>query len=449
MDRVRQWLTYAHRGVVAGAIVTILASLTLIIFMVFWQDIAEEWTTGRKPDTFNGPLEAELLDDYGLVFSVGHNSGDTLAATRQALRSGADVIEVDVASMGDTLVAAHFPPLPFIGHRLFRGPTLEEVWRQSATADIIKLDLKESSPGFRQRLFQFLVEHRDERQVIVATRDVPTLTMLMSRVPWAFRFLSVSSAERLEKLYGDAQLVATLDGVTIRQSLVTGESATRLRELGLLIIAWTVNDLTRVNELVHFGVDGITTDNLAIMRLLGGEQRGERRLREYRLATQAWHETPRHIPQRTAVGNNSGKAQTLPADAPSGLIPSVSSALAGSLASSVRSALRFEMRASPVKSAAITMITGQKMTATAHHHPSGWLRPARKNVSGASRTQSHKMRRCGWRPLQIPTPAGMIATERNANGTQISEAAFKVTTAAANSRSAAPARMRYPRSTGG
>ena len=308
MERVRQWLTYCHRAVVAVAVVSILASLTLIVFMVFWQDIAEEWTTGRRPNTYNGVLDAALLDDYGLVFSVGHNSGDTLAATRQALRSGADVIEVDVASMGDTLVAAHLPPLPIIGHRLFRGPTLDEIWRLSATADVVKLDLKESSPEFRELLFEFLNTHQDERQVIVSTRDPTTLTLLMSLAPTAFRFLSISTDEQLERLYGDAQLVATLDGVTIRQSLVTEESAMRLRELGLLIIAWTVNDLTRVNELVRFGVDGITTDNLAIMRLLGGEQRGERRLREYRLAPQAGEQPAEDDPTYGSQQHDPGEA---------------------------------------------------------------------------------------------------------------------------------------------
>ena len=301
MERIRTWLTYAHRAIVALAIVTILSSLTLIVFLVFWQDIAEEWTTGRRPNTYRGTLEAELLDDYGLVFGSGHNSGGTIAATRQALRNGADVIEVDVASMGDTLVSAHLPPLPFIGHRLFRGPTLDEVWRASSTADVIKLDLKESFPEFRELLFEFLNEHQDERQVIVSTRDAATLTLLMSHSPSVFRFLSIADVDALQRLYRNTQLVATIDGVNVRHSLLNDHSMARLKELGVIIIAWTVNDLNRVNELVRMGVDGITTDNLAIMRLLGGEERGERRLREYRLATQAWHESPRHSPHHAVT----------------------------------------------------------------------------------------------------------------------------------------------------
>jgi hypothetical protein len=78
--------------------------------------------------------------------------------------------------------------------------------------------------------------------------------------------------------------------VSIRQSLLNTDSASQLRDLELIIVAWTVNDLTRVNELVRLGVDGITTDNLAIMKLLGGQRKGERRLSEHRSAPAAGYQ---------------------------------------------------------------------------------------------------------------------------------------------------------------
>lgn len=102
-----------------------------------------------------------------------------------------------------------------------------------------------------------------------------------------------------------------IDGVNIRHSLLNARSAVQLRSLGVIIVAWTVNDLTRVTELVRLGVDGLTTDNLAIMRLMGGEERGERRLREHRLTTSAWQEPTdhdaaegrqQHSPSQTDVG---------------------------------------------------------------------------------------------------------------------------------------------------
>ncbi len=56
---------------------------------------------------------------------------------------------------------------------------------------------------------------------------------------------------------------------------MTEETGRWLESTGLLVLAWTVNDLARLNELVQLGVDAITTDNLAIMELLGGQQRQE------------------------------------------------------------------------------------------------------------------------------------------------------------------------------
>jgi len=40
-----------------------------------------------------------------------------------------------------------------------------------------------------------------------------------------------------------------------------------------------VNDLERANELIRMGVDGITSDNLAIVSLFGGEAQGKQELR--------------------------------------------------------------------------------------------------------------------------------------------------------------------------
>ena len=39
----------------------------------------------------------------------------------------------------------------------------------------------------------------------------------------------------------------------------------------MLILAWTVNDSQRFNQLVRLGVDGITTAFLAILRALEKE----------------------------------------------------------------------------------------------------------------------------------------------------------------------------------
>jgi glycerophosphoryl diester phosphodiesterase len=51
--------------------------------------------------------------------------------------------------------------------------------------------------------------------------------------------------------------------------LFRGHLVTWVHQHKLLILAWTVNDSQRLNQLVRLHVDGITTANLAILRALG------------------------------------------------------------------------------------------------------------------------------------------------------------------------------------
>lgn len=271
---VSRVLSSVHALIVVVSATVLAAGLALLVVFIAFSDGAEEFTSGRRPTQFYQQLGDDLLDDYASVFGVAHNSGDSVKATREALKYGADVIEIDVVSVNNRLYAAHTSPLPLIGNRFFRGPTLAEVWDAAAEADVIKLDLKESSPRFLSMLFDFLAE-RDDHQIIVSTRSIEALRAFRERAPRVIRLLSVSTSGHLRSLQSDGALVALIDGVSIRHSLLNKETAAWLKERRLIILAWTVNDAQRMNELVGYGVDAITTDNLAIMELLGGQERGE------------------------------------------------------------------------------------------------------------------------------------------------------------------------------
>ena len=270
----RSPVTRSHLLVTLVTLCAIAAGLSLTSYVSARADRAEQRLFGHWPTYYSGPLNAEPLADYGRVFSVAHNAGTSLNTTRQAIASEADVVEIDVALMNDTLVSAHIPPYPVFGSWFFRGPSLESAWNASAEADVVQLDLKESGAALRKLLFRFLELHANDRTVLVATSDVTTLGLLRERFPQVLRFLSVPDSGRLASLHADADLVDLIDGVTIRYQLVTAESVERLKALGLIVLAWTVNDLATVNEFVQWGVDGVSTNNLAIMELLGGRQSG-------------------------------------------------------------------------------------------------------------------------------------------------------------------------------
>jgi glycerophosphoryl diester phosphodiesterase len=280
------------RGLILAISLTLLGAGTGVTTYVQSQSQrAEKRLFGSRPGYFSGQPTVAPLDDYGPVFSVGHNAGASVQTTHAAIASGADVIEIDVVAMDGTLVSAHLPPVSVIGPWFYQGPTLETAWRASADAQVVQLDLKQSTPEFRRLLLKFLDKHAGERTIMVATADVTTLRLLSEHAPTVLRFLSVPDAARLRSLYADEDLIALIDGVTIRYQLVTAESVANLKALNLIVLAWTVNDLATVNQFVQFGVDGFSTNNLAIMGLLGGRQNGEIVLGQHRAEPPLDHDT--------------------------------------------------------------------------------------------------------------------------------------------------------------
>jgi hypothetical protein len=267
-----RWRTLAA---VALAIVTAVAWLWSIVL----RDLTQRYTRGERPGQFLGDLDADLLDDYGSVFVIAHNAGDHAETAQTALDHGADAVEIDVIMVGETLYAAHAIPPKLIGAWLFRGPRLDEAWEIVSNADAVALDLKDSSDAYEDTLVTFLKERPHDR-VILSSRSIESLMRLGQRLPDAHLYLSVPNRAFFDGLAAtQPQLMARLDGVSMQHSQIDSEVMATLKERDQRMIAWTVNELIRVNELVRLGVDGITSDNLAILELLGGRERPEPLLR--------------------------------------------------------------------------------------------------------------------------------------------------------------------------
>jgi len=296
----RRMATGLKVAVALAAIVSISSSFYLLWMLVFEPHEAEEWTTGLRPVLYYGEVDPSARiypeEAYAGIMGVAHNSGGTLDATLEALIYGADVIEVDVVAIEGVLYAAHSPPLPVVGDRWFRGPRLDRIWTASYSADAISLDLKESSPQYLQLVGDFLERRAWYRTVVVSSREPAALAAIRERAPEAILLLSVPDRPFLDRALANPTTIETIDGVTIRESVADEEVMAMLKERELLVFAWTVNNLARVNELMQLGVDAITTDNLAVLSLLGGQDRGEESLEP--LATPATREPARQRPRR-------------------------------------------------------------------------------------------------------------------------------------------------------
>lgn len=271
---MRHVLVLGRALLIVASLAVIAASLLALTWFVVDDERAEKYTAGRSPTLYWGAAADGLLDDYAGVFGVAHNSGDSLSAARRAVANGADIIEIDVVSVDGKLYAAHDQPVRRFGAYVFRGPALSTVWDAAAEAEVVKLDLKEASPAYLALVVEF-VNARPDRQVIVAAREPDSLRVFEERAPQVFRLLSISTAAQLEALHEDAETQALVDGVTSRERLLDDRELAWLKERQFMVLAWTVNDYERLNELVALGVDGVTTDNLAMLELLGGQERGE------------------------------------------------------------------------------------------------------------------------------------------------------------------------------
>jgi glycerophosphoryl diester phosphodiesterase len=253
--------------VIVSRLVSFLCVVALCGFAVFDAQ-AERVTAGRTPREFARRLDPALAGRYTSVLGVAHNAGDELTTATQAAAYGAGAIEIDVRSDGSELFASHDAPLPFLEDVVFRGPSLQQAWDVAQLRPTVLLHLKEHSPAYLAHVRAFLLA-QPRRHVIVQTDDRASLLWLQRELPWTQRLLLVLRSGQLDELWTDTRLRAAIDGVSVRNRFATLPVLARLQREHLRTFVWTVNDEARMNDLLTHGVDGLITDRLDIVRLLG------------------------------------------------------------------------------------------------------------------------------------------------------------------------------------
>jgi glycerophosphoryl diester phosphodiesterase len=252
---------------VVSRVISVLCLIVLGVVAAFDAQ-AERYTAGRVPSEFVRRLDVDLSDDYRRVTGVAHNAGDDLGAATEAVAYGVDAIEIDVRDAGGELFASHDAPVPFLEDLVFRGPSLAQAWTVAQLRDTVLLHLKEGSPRYLTELRDFLAS-RPLPRVIFQTQHAGTLRSVRRTIPSAQRLLLIMSAQGLADLRRDRQTLGVIDGVSVREDLLSAAWQSWLERRGLLTFVWTVNDERRMNELVTRGVDGLITDRLDMMELLG------------------------------------------------------------------------------------------------------------------------------------------------------------------------------------
>ncbi|HUF52358.1 MAG TPA: hypothetical protein VMR52_01125 [Dehalococcoidia bacterium] len=211
--------------------------------------------------------DGELTADLSRAFVVAHNAGDHLPASRAAIDHHADIVEIDLIARGDKLLVAH-PRNAWIFSRIgISALDPEEAWAVASAVPAVKLDLKEASPQFVRLVLDFLAG-REATLTLIVTYSGSVITEFEHQAPWVIRSLSVSP-QSLARLRDDEPLLRILDGISAAPSTFTSETISWARDRGLFTMSSVVNTFAQADRLLHAGVNGIITDNLALIEAIG------------------------------------------------------------------------------------------------------------------------------------------------------------------------------------
>jgi glycerophosphoryl diester phosphodiesterase len=203
---------------------------------------------------------------------------NTIPSFRLALAAGADGIELDVHATADGVVVVHHDPVTANGVEIARAPWAElrrseqrlgrEIPSLSAVCDVV---------AGRAELFVELKGAAIEAQVLDVLRAYTGHYALHSfDHAMIGRIARRSPATRLGVLFEhrveDVGALLAAHGATDawpRHSLVDERLVRNVHDAGGRVIAWTVDDAAEASRLARLGVDGICTDDVALLEPLG------------------------------------------------------------------------------------------------------------------------------------------------------------------------------------
>lgn len=215
--------------------------------------------------------------------AIAHRAGNLASLAERAIAHGADMLETDVWLHRDILEVRHDERVSIFGFEL---PLLREGWRlhwmsrslrriESLLDDTpiearLFLDLKGTSPLLGERLVEWINANQPERHIIVCGRSWAQLDAIESQ-PNVVAVYSVGDERELADFWDH---VGRLDfpAISLRHTLATPDVMARLKAMKALVICWTVNDPARMEALRALGVDGFTTDSLAVIEQIVRER---------------------------------------------------------------------------------------------------------------------------------------------------------------------------------
>lgn len=206
-------------------------------------------------------------------FVVAHRAGNGLAQATAAVEAGGDVLEADVWLYRDRLEVRHektLGPLPILWDRwsLSTGRQRLELATLLDTIDPeieLMLDLKGyigSDPVIASRIAMLMDTHRPGRPFLVCSQNWRLLEAFRP-FPAALIIHSIGNARQLARAWKRLER-ADHEAVSIQVRLLDAEVVRALKKRVATLLTWPINDADLLRTVLEWGVDGVTTDRLAI-----------------------------------------------------------------------------------------------------------------------------------------------------------------------------------------
>jgi glycerophosphoryl diester phosphodiesterase len=206
---------------------------------------------------------------------IAHGGGNSLDRVRDYVAAGADYLEVDLWIHRGRFEARHerrvrMLPLLFEKWYLRRVPRphygLAELLEAAAGSSAgIFLDLKNGGAEAAGAISRVLAATVSAPRLVASSQQWRALRAIAEQLPEIDTFYSIDVRAKLDLFLSVSDRDVRPRGVSCRHSLLSAATVQKLRDRGLLIVAWTVDDTARARELVEWGVHGITTHRVAEM----------------------------------------------------------------------------------------------------------------------------------------------------------------------------------------
>jgi glycerophosphoryl diester phosphodiesterase len=227
---------------------------------------------------------------------VGHKGadsivpGNTVESFRAAVEAGVDTIEMDVLWLPD----AHLPPEQ--RHPLVIAHDWEDAERRAPLKltealdaflepplDRVEIDLDIKLPGREEEVVEALGERGLVKRAMISTMELHTLGRILELQPalrrgWTYPKVTkdwnsrrwakvpvlaamVAMRQRLPGLAAQKLPQFGVEAMWVYHPLVTPRLARICKLARTELIAWTVDDLPRMQKLVAMGVDGLCSND--------------------------------------------------------------------------------------------------------------------------------------------------------------------------------------------